>query len=88
MCQSLIEPFFSRTVNKEGPNKGRPFYSCPKPMDQSCGFFQWGDEDNASESNITYQSNQSGKGGWDRRRGRGRGTGQKRRCGACGEEGK
>ncbi len=33
------------TVNKEGTNKGRPFYSCTKPKDGgSCNFFQWGDE--------------------------------------------
>ena len=36
---------FSLTVNKEGPNKGRPFFGCSKPREQSCGFFQWGDED-------------------------------------------
>ena len=37
---------FSRlTVQKEGPNKGRHFYGCPKPREQGCGFFQWADED-------------------------------------------
>ncbi|PAA69379.1 hypothetical protein BOX15_Mlig014717g2, partial [Macrostomum lignano] len=33
-----------RTVQKDGPNKGRPFFGCAKPMNQSCNFFQWGDE--------------------------------------------
>lgn len=33
-----------RTVSKEGPNKGRQFYSCSKPMGQNCNFFKWADE--------------------------------------------
>lgn len=37
-------PATRRTVSKEGPNKGRPFYCCAKPMAQSCGFFKWADE--------------------------------------------
>ncbi|XP_066139705.1 DNA topoisomerase 3-alpha isoform X2 [Euwallacea fornicatus] len=32
-----------RTVNKEGPNKGRQFYCCPN-MTGGCKFFQWADE--------------------------------------------
>ena len=36
---------FRLTVNKAGPNQGRPFFGCQKPMGQGCGFFQWGDED-------------------------------------------
>ena len=35
---------FSLTVQKEGPNKGRPFYACPAPRGQGCNFFQWADE--------------------------------------------
>ncbi len=31
-------------VHKEGPNKGRPFYTCSKPRGEGCNFFQWGDE--------------------------------------------
>ncbi|PAA46937.1 hypothetical protein BOX15_Mlig014717g3 [Macrostomum lignano] len=38
------EPARERTVQKDGPNKGRPFFGCAKPMNQSCNFFQWGDE--------------------------------------------
>ena len=37
--------FFRRTVQKEGPNKGRTFYCCGAPRDQQCGFFQWTDEE-------------------------------------------
>lgn len=34
----------TRTVQKEGPNKGRMFHTCGKPREQQCGFFQWADE--------------------------------------------
>jgi hypothetical protein len=30
-----------RTVGKEGKTKGMKFWACPKPKDESCGFFQW-----------------------------------------------
>lgn len=33
-----------RTVQKDGPNKGRMFHCCSKPREQQCGFFQWADE--------------------------------------------
>ncbi|CAH2001979.1 unnamed protein product [Acanthoscelides obtectus] len=39
------QPACLRTVNKEGPNKGRQFYCCPKPMGEGCKFFKWADED-------------------------------------------
>ncbi|KAF9483172.1 hypothetical protein BDN70DRAFT_351794 [Pholiota conissans] len=33
------------TTNKEGPNQGRKFWKCRKPVDQGpCGFFEWDDE--------------------------------------------
>lgn len=46
-----------RTVTKEGPNKGRQFYACPKPsvwmltsyltlpQNERCKMFQWADEE-------------------------------------------
>lgn len=37
-------PVVMRTVIKEGANKGRTFFSCPKPQAESCGYFQWTDE--------------------------------------------
>ncbi|XP_023555904.1 DNA topoisomerase 3-alpha isoform X1 [Octodon degus] len=37
-------PAVKRTVQKDGPNKGRQFHTCAKPRDQQCGFFQWADE--------------------------------------------
>ena len=33
------------TVLKEGPNTGREFFACSKPRSESCGFFQWVDND-------------------------------------------
>lgn len=38
------QPAVTRTVQKDGPNKGRQFHTCAKPRDQQCGFFQWIDE--------------------------------------------
>ncbi|EGN99753.1 hypothetical protein SERLA73DRAFT_52441 [Serpula lacrymans var. lacrymans S7.3] len=32
-----------RTVTKEGPNKGRPFFACSKGIDNGCNFFEWDD---------------------------------------------
>ena len=32
------------TVKKEGLNKGRRFFKCPKPHDEQCGFFEWDGE--------------------------------------------
>ncbi|XP_059470353.1 DNA topoisomerase 3-alpha [Neocloeon triangulifer] len=37
-------PAAQRTVRKEGPNKGRQFWGCDKPMGQGCGFFKWADD--------------------------------------------
>ncbi|XP_025831601.1 DNA topoisomerase 3-alpha-like [Agrilus planipennis] len=49
MCNT---PATLRTVSKAGPNKGRQFYCCPKPMGQGCNFFKWADEtDNRSTNN-------------------------------------
>ncbi|XP_015264887.1 PREDICTED: DNA topoisomerase 3-alpha [Gekko japonicus] len=41
------QPAIVRTVQKEGPNKGRQFHTCAKPREQQCGFFQWADENAA-----------------------------------------
>ncbi|KAJ1648751.1 DNA topoisomerase 3-alpha [Dispira simplex] len=37
-------PAVLRVTKKEGPNKDRSFYSCSKPMDDRCSFFQWADQ--------------------------------------------
>lgn len=43
-CPGHDVPCAQRTVRKEGPNKGRPFFVCSKPRDSRCDFFQWADE--------------------------------------------
>ncbi|KAM6914565.1 LOW QUALITY PROTEIN: DNA topoisomerase 3-alpha [Lycodopsis pacificus] len=43
MC-NCNEAAVTRTVQKDGPNKGRVFQTCGKPRDQQCGFFLWADE--------------------------------------------
>lgn len=56
-----------RTVQKEGPNKGRQFFTCCKPRDDQCGFFEWAD-------NVPSCYVKQTRGG-SRGRGRGRGRG-------------
>jgi len=46
-------PAASRTVRKDGPNKGRDFFCCPKPQGEQCGFFKFADE-------VVGGGNQSG----------------------------
>ncbi|XP_026463562.1 DNA topoisomerase 3-alpha-like [Ctenocephalides felis] len=41
LCSGCQELARKQTVKKEGPNKGRKFYVCPKPMEQQCKFFEW-----------------------------------------------
>ncbi|XP_059991608.1 DNA topoisomerase 3-alpha isoform X5 [Lagenorhynchus albirostris] len=43
-CCLCSQPAVTRTVQKDGPNKGRQFHTCAKPREQQCGFFQWVDE--------------------------------------------
>lgn len=51
------------TVQKEGANKGRPFYVCAKPQQDSrrCSFFMWADGDaGQSRQNFRNQNNNFG----------------------------
>ncbi|GAB1288100.1 Protein ZGRF1 [Apodemus speciosus] len=48
-------------VKKEGPNKGRLFYTCDKPKDNQCKFFKWLEEvtpgqlsQNKSQPNMIF----------------------------------
>ncbi|KAF6035492.1 TOP3A [Bugula neritina] len=86
------------TVQKDGPNKGREFYACSKPRDQSCRFFQWADQETNSGGGANRGGGTRGRGGAGREggaskgggaRGGGasRGGGAKRKCGQCREEG-
>lgn len=45
-------PAIPRTVQKEGPNKGRVFYTCAQPKESQCAFFFWADKVEASQNAI------------------------------------
>lgn len=55
------QPVVTRTVQKDGPNKGRQFHTCAKPRGQQCGFFQWVDE-NVAPGNFTAPPWPGGRG--------------------------
>merc|ERR1719300_285776 len=48
-----------RTVQKDGPNKGREFFVCGKPRDEQCNFFQWSDQPNNNPPPQANNFNQS-----------------------------
>lgn len=50
----------TRTVQKDGPNKGRTFHTCGKPREQQCGFFQWADENVPPPGSFGSGYNSSG----------------------------
>lgn len=58
----------TRTVQKDGPNKGRTFHTCGKPRDQQCGFFQWADENVPPPGGFGGGFNAGGDGGKKGRR--------------------
>lgn len=43
-CSGHDEPCNERVVKKDGPNKGRTFYTCRRDQSEACGFFQFKDE--------------------------------------------
>lgn len=47
---------FRRTVKKNGPTKGRPFYNCSKPVGSQCKFYKWADEPSGAEDSHTHLS--------------------------------
>jgi hypothetical protein len=47
-CDCQLDANFL-TVNKDGPNKGRKFYSCKT---RKCKFFKWGDSDGYDPSKF------------------------------------
>ncbi|KAK1129739.1 hypothetical protein K0M31_019453 [Melipona bicolor] len=80
-----------RIVQKEGPNKGRPFLSCHKSINESCKFFQWADENDGNTYNMsgkrdTRTFKERGNEQENLRKKR-RVTTGKRKCGICGIEG-
>ncbi|KAL9957422.1 hypothetical protein ACROYT_G039055 [Oculina patagonica] len=73
------EPAVSRTVSKEGPNKGRPFFCCAKPRGQGCDFFEWGDAPGPSAASSKFKTGRSAP--------TNSGATKKRKCGVCHQEG-
>ena len=72
MCNCGLEAV-QRTVQKAGPNKGRQFFTCSKPRDDQCGFFEWADD---VPSCYVKQQSTTGRGSGSGGRGRGRGRGR------------
>ncbi|XP_038212166.1 DNA topoisomerase 3-alpha [Zerene cesonia] len=89
MCNCNL-PCKKITVHKEGPNKGRPFYGCPKDFNSRCSFFQWADE-GASTTTEWRGNTTTGRGRGRTRSDRGQGGSgegsRTRRCGLCRQEG-
>ncbi|CAH1794681.1 unnamed protein product [Owenia fusiformis] len=89
------QPAKSLTVQKEGPNQGRPFYGCMKPRNEGqCGFFQWGDQPAnpnppGGRGGYSRGGMQPGgyRGGYQRSGGGGQATRGKRKCSVCHNEG-
>ncbi|MBN3312158.1 TOP3A topoisomerase, partial [Atractosteus spatula] len=54
------EPAVTRTVMKDGPNKGRTFHTCARPREQQCGFFQWADE-NVPPGTVSFLPKKNGR---------------------------
>ncbi|XP_076607612.1 LOW QUALITY PROTEIN: DNA topoisomerase 3-alpha [Chaetodon auriga] len=89
MC-NCNEAAVTRTVQKDGPNKGRMFHTCGKPREQQCGFFQWADENAPPPGAFGGGLNGGGDGGKKGRKIMGDATMNKapaakkpRSCGIC-----
>lgn len=96
VCKNIFVRFFRLTVHKDGPNKGRQFYGCPKGINSTCRFFKWADEDDAGNHENTDWSNSTARGRGNKAPSRApqKGSapkrpkvGTKRKCGICGIEG-
>ncbi|KAK7939409.1 hypothetical protein WMY93_002735 [Mugilogobius chulae] len=97
MC-NCNEAAVTRTVQKDGPNKGRTFHTCGKPREQQCGFFQWADENvppsgafgNGYNSGFSSGASNNNRDGNGRRKVAGEAGGHRapaakkpRNCGIC-----
>lgn len=51
LCTGCHQPARQQTAQRDGPNKGRQFYKCPKPKE--CKFFQWADEQPAATASSS-----------------------------------
>ena len=48
-----------REVKKEGPTKGKFFYTCSKSYDEKCSYFMWKDESDNKIKNSNKNSNKN-----------------------------
>ena len=74
----------TRTVKKDGANKGRVFWTCSKPMGEKCNMFEWADDSGGGVG--------GGGGGTQPSRkrpppGGGGGSGKQRLCSVCRQPG-
>ncbi|KAJ6114529.1 hypothetical protein N7486_000307 [Penicillium sp. IBT 16267x] len=53
------EPAIRFQVKKEGPNRGRWFYTCQKPQNQRCTFFLWNEEAEIREKHVVMANSDS-----------------------------
>lgn len=58
MKHFFFVPFDRLTVKKDGPNKGREFYKCPKQP--PCNFFEWADASAQNTSGGAPRASTSG----------------------------
>ncbi|KAJ2140759.1 DNA topoisomerase 3-alpha [Coemansia sp. RSA 564] len=42
-----------RVTTRESANKGRPFYTCSKPQESRCNFFEWADQQPSASNGST-----------------------------------
>ncbi|TDG42742.1 hypothetical protein AWZ03_010848 [Drosophila navojoa] len=59
LCTGCHQPARQLTVLRDGPNKGRHYYKCPKPNE--CKFFQWAEQQPTAAVTVTSTDNR-GKG--------------------------
>lgn len=57
------QPATLKTVSKAGPNTGRQFYCCQKPIGQGCKFFKWADQTDGGGDNNGSDGDGGGGGG-------------------------
>ncbi|KAF0699846.1 Aste57867_9622 [Aphanomyces stellatus] len=68
LCPGHQLPCVSRTTRKEGPNKGRFFFVCPRPQGEQCDFFEWCDQAGAARGSTPPAAAPSGSGGRSRKK--------------------
>lgn len=81
-CEKCQRPAKKLTVVKEGPNKGRPFFTCPN----GCSFFKWGDE-NLPPQRTTFSTSSTSISNAGPSNSSTTNAPARRKCGVCRQEG-